>query len=68
MAGAAIAFVVVGGYIIIAVRPSKTAHVVQQQAGVQQPQEYPEARIANIPAPDYQGGGTVTAVCNRTRE
>jgi TonB C terminal len=56
MAGAAIAFVVVCGYIIIAVRPSKTAHVVQQQAGVQQPPENPEARIANIPAPDIRAG------------
>jgi hypothetical protein len=50
------AFVVVCCYIIIAVNPSKTAHLVQQQAGAQQPQENPEARIANIPAKDIRDG------------
>jgi hypothetical protein len=56
MAGAAIAFVVVCCCIILAVRPSKTARMVQQQARAQQPQDNPEARIANIPAPDIGAG------------
>jgi hypothetical protein len=30
--------------------------MVQQQAGAQQPQDNPEARIANIPAPDIGAG------------
>src|SRR3984885_10903966 len=45
MAGAVMAFVVVCCYIIIAVKPSKTAHVVRQQAGAEKRQEEPEARI-----------------------
>jgi TonB C terminal len=56
LAGAAIPFVVVCCYIIIAVRPSKTAHVVQQQAGVQKPQDNPEPPTANTPAPDIGAG------------
>ena len=56
MAGAVMAFVVVCCYIIIAVKPSKTAHVVRQQAGAQQRQEDPEARIVNIPAPGIRVG------------
>lgn len=56
MAGPVMALAIVCGYIIIAVKPSKTAHVVQQQAGAQHPQEDPEARIANIPAPDISAG------------
>jgi hypothetical protein len=57
MAGVAIAFVVVCCYIIIAVRPLKTAHVVQQQAGAQQPQDNPEPRTANAPAPSATAQG-----------
>jgi hypothetical protein len=56
LAGAVMAFVVVCCYIIIAVKPSKTAHGVRQQPGAQQPQEDPEARTANIPAPDIRLG------------
>lgn len=56
LAGAVMAFVVVCCYIIIAVKPSKTAHGVRQQPGAQQPQEDPETRTANIPAPDIRLG------------
>jgi hypothetical protein len=56
MIGAAIAFVLVCCYIIIAVSPPKTAHAVRPQATTQQPRDNTEARIANIPAPHILAG------------
>jgi hypothetical protein len=49
--GAAIAFAIVCCYIIIAVRPPKTAHTMRSQTAAQQPQDDTKAPTTNIPAP-----------------
>jgi hypothetical protein len=56
MAGAAIAFLLALGYIIIAVTPPKTAHAVRPQAEAPQLQDHTRAPMTNIPASEIPAG------------
>lgn len=56
IAGAAVAFLLVFCYLIIAIRPPKSVRAVRPQPGTQLPQDHTQTPNSNIPTPQVPAG------------